>query len=139
MPVGTTFILACRDGGIDATINHEQSFMSSKEVMDIYSTEEPQAAFHARVAFCLDIHNEVFPYSPPTFPSPPLSCPSLPDVVALGPPLPSLMRHNVLLCSLCVSNSVHCLWCMATGFTVLCVYVLAYVYQVKSMCNHVNT
>ena len=33
--------------------------MSSKEVTDIYSTEEPQSAFHARVAFCLDIHNEV--------------------------------------------------------------------------------
>ena len=52
---------ACRDGGIDATIDHEQSFMSSKEVIDIYSTEEPQSAFHARVAFCLDIHNEVSP------------------------------------------------------------------------------
>lgn len=49
----------CRDGGIDATIDHEHSYMSSKEVTDIYSTEEPQSAFHARVAFCLDIHNEV--------------------------------------------------------------------------------
>lgn len=39
--------------------------MSSKEVTDIYSTEEPQSAFHARVAFCLDIHNEVCPLSPP--------------------------------------------------------------------------
>lgn len=37
--------------------------MSSKEVTDIYSTEEPQSAFHARVAFCLDIHNEVCPIS----------------------------------------------------------------------------
>lgn len=49
---------AIRDGGIDATIDHEHSYMSSKEVTDIYSTEEPQSAFHARVAFCLDIHNE---------------------------------------------------------------------------------
>ncbi len=55
----TELFVACRDGGIDATIDHEQSFMSSKEVTDIYSTEEPQSAFHARVAFCLDIHNEV--------------------------------------------------------------------------------
>ena len=49
----------CRDGGIDATIDHGEGFMLSKEVTDIYSTEEPQSAFHARVAFCLDIHNEV--------------------------------------------------------------------------------
>ena len=24
----------------------------------MYSTGEPQAAFHARIAFCLDLHNE---------------------------------------------------------------------------------
>ena len=52
-------LMWCRDGGIDATIDHGEGFMSSKEVTDIYSTEEPQSAFHARVAFCLDIHNEV--------------------------------------------------------------------------------
>ena len=28
------------------------------QVTDIYSTGEPQAAFHARIAFCLDLHNE---------------------------------------------------------------------------------
>ena len=28
------------------------------EAADIYSTQEPQAAFHARIAFCLDTHNE---------------------------------------------------------------------------------
>lgn len=49
---------AIRDGGIDATIDHEGSFMQSKEVVDIYSTAEPQNAFHARIAFCLDLHNE---------------------------------------------------------------------------------
>ena len=26
---------------------------------DIYSTDEPAAAFHARIAFCMDLHNEV--------------------------------------------------------------------------------
>lgn len=55
----TAVLMWCRDGGIDATIDHGEGFMSSKEVTDIYSTEEPQSAFHARVAFCLDIHNEV--------------------------------------------------------------------------------
>mmetsp|Transcript_49983 Transcript_49983/g.159960 ORF Transcript_49983/g.159960 Transcript_49983/m.159960 type:complete len:486 (+) Transcript_49983:407-1864(+) len=49
---------AIRDGGIDATIDHEHGYMQSKEVVDIYSTTEPQGAFHARIAFCLDTHNE---------------------------------------------------------------------------------
>jgi len=49
---------AIRDGGIDATIDHEGQFMQSFEVADVYSTHEPQKAFHARIAFCLDIHNE---------------------------------------------------------------------------------
>ena len=26
--------------------------------MDIYSTNEPQHAFHQRICFCLDLHNE---------------------------------------------------------------------------------
>ena len=44
---------------MDAVIDHEAGFMASREVADVYATEEPQAAFHARVAFCLDVHNEV--------------------------------------------------------------------------------
>lgn len=32
--------------------------MSSKEVMDIYCTREPQLAFHQRIAFCLELHNQ---------------------------------------------------------------------------------
>lgn len=50
---------AIRDGGIDAVIDHAKGWMLSKEIADIYSTPEPAAAFHARTAFCLDIHNEV--------------------------------------------------------------------------------
>ncbi|KAG2501927.1 hypothetical protein HYH03_000425 [Edaphochlamys debaryana] len=49
---------AIRDGGIDAVIDHEGGFVSSRERVDVYSTCEPQAAFHARIAFCLDLHNE---------------------------------------------------------------------------------
>lgn len=49
---------AIRDGVIEATIDHERGFMQSKENTDIYSTKEPLDAFHARVAFCLDIHNQ---------------------------------------------------------------------------------
>ncbi|PNH08316.1 putative 26S proteasome non-ATPase regulatory subunit 3a [Tetrabaena socialis] len=49
---------AIRDGGIDAVIDHDGAFMASRERVDVYSTAEPQAAFHARIAFCLDLHNE---------------------------------------------------------------------------------
>ena len=50
---------AIRDGGIDAVIDHANGWMLSKEIANIYTTSEPAAAFHARTAFCLDIHNEV--------------------------------------------------------------------------------
>eukprot|EP00798_Chlamydomonas_sp_ICE-L_P009324 gene9324-16457_t len=49
---------AIRDGGIGAVLDHEGGFMASREIADVYSTHEPQAAFHARIAFCLDLHNE---------------------------------------------------------------------------------
>lgn len=49
---------AIRDGGIEAVLDHEAALMYSKEATDLYSTQEPQAAFHARIAFCLDTHNE---------------------------------------------------------------------------------
>ena len=43
---------------IDAVIDHEKGFVSSKETVDVYSTREPQLAFHQRIKFCLDIHNQ---------------------------------------------------------------------------------
>lgn len=49
---------AIRDGAIDAIIDHEGGFLQSRDVADVYSTAEPQSAFHARIAFCLDIHND---------------------------------------------------------------------------------
>nr|XP_023918081.1 probable 26S proteasome non-ATPase regulatory subunit 3 [Quercus suber] len=49
---------AIRDGAIDATIDHANGWMVSKETGDIYSTNEPQFAFNSRVAFCLNMHNE---------------------------------------------------------------------------------
>lgn len=58
-PEDAEFIVAkaIRDGVIEATINHEEGFVQSKENIDIYSTREPMAAFHQRITFCLDIHN----------------------------------------------------------------------------------
>ncbi|CAI0395409.1 unnamed protein product [Linum tenue] len=49
---------AIRDGAIDATIDHKNGWMVSKETGDIYSTNEPQMAFNSRIAFCLNMHNE---------------------------------------------------------------------------------
>jgi 26S proteasome regulatory subunit N3 len=49
---------AIRDGVISATINHDEKYVQSKETLDIYSTTEPQKAFHRRITFCLNTHNE---------------------------------------------------------------------------------
>ncbi|XP_028784554.1 probable 26S proteasome non-ATPase regulatory subunit 3 [Neltuma alba] len=49
---------AIRDGAIDATLDHRNGWMVSKETGDVYSTTEPQLAFNTRIAFCLNMHNE---------------------------------------------------------------------------------
>ncbi|KAK9786301.1 hypothetical protein WJX73_008975 [Symbiochloris irregularis] len=49
---------AIRDGGIDAEIDHEKGWVTSRATPDVYTTAEPQADFHERIAFCLDLHNE---------------------------------------------------------------------------------
>ena len=43
---------------IDATIDHQKGTVKSNEILDVYSTNEPQQAFHQRISFCLDLHNE---------------------------------------------------------------------------------
>merc|ERR1711997_710200 len=48
---------AIKDGVIEATLDHENGWMQSKENTDIYITREPQLAFHKRIQFCLDLHN----------------------------------------------------------------------------------
>ncbi|KAL5730696.1 hypothetical protein ACHQM5_003491 [Ranunculus cassubicifolius] len=49
---------AIRDGAIDATIDHANGWMVSKETGDVYSTNEPQFALNSRIAFCLNMHND---------------------------------------------------------------------------------
>ncbi|EDW63690.1 probable 26S proteasome non-ATPase regulatory subunit 3 [Drosophila virilis] len=49
---------AIRDGVIEATLDPAQNYMRSKESTDIYSTREPQLAFHERISFCLNLHNQ---------------------------------------------------------------------------------
>jgi len=59
-PEDAEFIVAkaIRDGVIEATIDHENGYVQSKDNIDIYSTAEPMTAFHQRISFCLDIHNQ---------------------------------------------------------------------------------
>jgi len=49
---------AIRDGVIEANINHEQGYVQSRELVDVYTTREPMNAFHQRIEFCLKVHNE---------------------------------------------------------------------------------
>lgn len=49
---------AIRDGVIEATLNHEKGYMQSKELTDVYATQEPQEAFHDRIMACMSLHNE---------------------------------------------------------------------------------
>ena len=49
---------AIRDGVIDASIDHAGGFIQSKDSDDIYTTQEPLEAFHRRITFCMNIHND---------------------------------------------------------------------------------
>eukprot|EP00850_Spirogloea_muscicola_P012689 SM000083S22736 [mRNA] locus=s83:270643:273666:+ [translate_table: standard] len=53
---------AIRDGGIDAVVERhtkgQEGLMRSMAMGDVYTTAEPLAAFHSRIAFCLGIHND---------------------------------------------------------------------------------
>ena len=62
LPPGATTEYICakaiRDGVINATIDHDSGTLISNEAIDLYATAEPQRAFHARIGFCLDVHND---------------------------------------------------------------------------------
>lgn len=49
---------AIRDGVIDAIINHDEGYMQSKEVTDIYSSNDPQHMLNKRIKFCMDLHSD---------------------------------------------------------------------------------
>lgn len=51
-------VKAISDGVIDARVDHSTGVVTSKETLDIYSTNEPQQQFHKRIEFCLSLHNE---------------------------------------------------------------------------------
>jgi len=49
---------AIKDAVIEAVLDHENGWLQSQEQVDVYATAEPQQAFHKRITFCLDVHNE---------------------------------------------------------------------------------
>lgn len=49
---------AIRDGVLDGVLNHEQSYLESVSAMNVYTSKEPQEAFHRRITFCIDVHDE---------------------------------------------------------------------------------
>ncbi len=49
---------AIRDGVIDATIDIDAAVLVSSTAYDACATFEPQQAFHRRIGFCLNLHNE---------------------------------------------------------------------------------
>mmetsp|Transcript_36363 Transcript_36363/g.83565 ORF Transcript_36363/g.83565 Transcript_36363/m.83565 type:complete len:508 (+) Transcript_36363:73-1596(+) len=46
------------DGVIDATIDYDEQYLKSTQRHNLYSSCEPQKAFHKRIEFCLQMHNE---------------------------------------------------------------------------------
>ena len=49
---------AVRDGVLDATIHHQEGYVQSHDLVDVYATKEPTEAFHRRIAYCLTTHND---------------------------------------------------------------------------------
>jgi 26S proteasome regulatory subunit N3 len=50
---------AVRDGVLEAsTIYHNERYVQSHDLVDVYATKEPAEAFHRRIAYCLTTHND---------------------------------------------------------------------------------
>lgn len=49
---------AVRDGVLDATLDHDAGLLVCQPRRNVYCTREPHEAFHRRITFCLDVHND---------------------------------------------------------------------------------
>jgi 26S proteasome regulatory subunit N3 len=49
---------AIRDNVIEAMIDHENQWLKSKDLVDVYSTNDPQSTLHKRIQFCMNLHND---------------------------------------------------------------------------------
>ena len=42
---------------IDAEIDHDNAYMKSKAISDVYSSNEPQILLDRRIKFCMNLYN----------------------------------------------------------------------------------
>lgn len=49
---------AIHDGVIDARMDRSTKQVTSAELIDLYATNEPQSAYHKRITFTMDIHQQ---------------------------------------------------------------------------------
>lgn len=49
---------AIRDGVIEAKINHEEGYIESSELLNVYATQQPQQLFDERIRFVNQLHDE---------------------------------------------------------------------------------
>ena len=49
---------AIRDGVIEARINHEEGYIESSELLNVYATQQPQKIFDERIKFVNQLHDE---------------------------------------------------------------------------------
>lgn len=43
---------------IDAHIDHGQKTLITREVINLYTSNEPQEVFHKRIKFCMELYNK---------------------------------------------------------------------------------
>lgn len=49
---------AIRDGVIDAVIDHDNMWMKSQDISEVYTSNDPQNMLNKRIKFCMDMHND---------------------------------------------------------------------------------
>lgn len=49
---------AIRDGVITAFINHDDKYMESRIIHDVYATNDPQNMMDKRIKFCMELHKD---------------------------------------------------------------------------------
>ena len=49
---------AIRDGVIEATIDRENGTLKTREVVDVYTSKEPQSVFDKRIKFCMELYQK---------------------------------------------------------------------------------
>ena len=49
---------AIRDGVIEAKIYHEEGYIETSELLNVYGTQQPQQVFDERIKFVSQLHDE---------------------------------------------------------------------------------